>query len=113
MDIIKTFIDDSSVFFLFGKMRDGDQSEFEDTKYAFNEHSKSDFLTQLTAVYFQTEREKAKPKKITISMEMNTATSICPSVKNYDRRINSFAVHFCHHKNVPFRFIHILMSIEK
>lgn len=44
-------------------MRDGDQSEFEDTKYAFNEHSKSDFLTQLTAVYFQTERKKAKAKK--------------------------------------------------
>lgn len=39
--IIKTFIDDSSFFPLslsFHKMRDGDQSESVDTKYAFNEH---------------------------------------------------------------------------
>lgn len=39
--IIKTFIDDSSFFPLslfLHKMRDGDQSESVDTKYAFNEH---------------------------------------------------------------------------
>lgn len=37
--VIKTFIDEGCSFFSFHNMRDGDQSEIVDTKYAFNEQT--------------------------------------------------------------------------